>query len=123
MRVAGIGRFCHPYAEVADGSHPIDQLQRDGATLAFCDAAQRKRLPCALHRAVVEGLELSSPELHRILFRVGIGPGDADGVHINLCAEVDHHPLGMKGVVLAGEGFGEIWIALPIGVNIAVGEA
>src|SRR6202453_4392138 len=57
------------------------------------------------------------------MFRIGFGPGDLYRVHVYLAAEIDHHPLGVERIVLAGESVGQIRITLPIGFGIAVGEA
>ncbi len=41
--VAGVRRLRHPDAEVSHGDHPGNQLQRDGAALAFGDRAQAEK--------------------------------------------------------------------------------
>ena len=121
MRVAGVGRFGHPDAQVSHRNIPIRELQRGRSALAVGNRAHGKGLPGALVDSRVERFQLASPELHVIARGVGIGPGDPDGIDIDLRAQVDHHPLRMQRVIFAREGFGQVWIALPVGIRVAVG--
>jgi hypothetical protein len=121
--VASVGRLRHPDAEVPGGDRPRNEFQGDGAALAIGDAALGKRLPSALHGAVIEGLHFASPELDGVVTGVGIGPSDAYGVDVDFGAKVDHDPLRMERIVFAGKGLGEVRIAFPVGFQITVGEA
>src|SRR5271157_1589206 len=122
MTVAGVRGLGHPDADPADRDRPGDEFQRDGSTLAFGDVAERKRLPRAFGRAVIEGLELASPELYRVAFGVMVRPCDADRIDVNLAAQVNNDPLRMQRVVFAGESLGQVRIALPVGLGISIGE-
>src|SRR5205823_13133363 len=50
-------------------------------------------------------------------------PEDAHQVNRNRFFEIDHNPLRMKLVVLAGESSIKIWITLPKGLGVAIIEA
>ena len=117
--VACAGRDRHPDAQVARRRHPGSEPQRHRAALAVIDRAQRERLPDAAGRRI-EGIAVTGPVLHAIFGGVRRGPGDADGVDLELAAQIQRYPLRM--VLLAGEGFRQIRIALPVGVQISVGE-
>ena len=121
--VAGVGGLCHPDAEIARGDLPTDELMGGGSASGVDDGPHGESLPGALVDAVVEGLVLASPELDVVAGGVGVGPGDADGVDVDLGAEIDHDPLGVKGVVVAAVGLGKVRIAFPVGFQVAVGEA
>src|ERR1041384_3272199 len=54
------------------------------------------------------------------LGREGFAPGDLDGVHACDLAQIDHHPLRMNRILLAGEMFIQIRIALPKSLWVAV---
>ena len=75
----------------------------------------RKRNPLTPCR-LVDGI-FAPPPLHLKIDCVGLAPGDADRVDLNRRRKVDQKPLRM---VLAGEVFIEIGIALPEGLRIAV---
>ena len=36
--------------------------------------------------------------------------------------QVDHNPLRVQGIILTGESFGQVGIALPISIGVAVSE-
>ena len=120
VRVASTGRDRHPHAQVARRRHPGSQPQRHRAALTIIDCAQRERLPYAV-RWRVERITLTRPVLHAILRRVRRGPGDTDGVDLELAAQIQRYPLRM--VSLAGEGLCQIRITLPVGIQISVGES
>src|ERR1700693_5522047 len=61
--------------------------------------------------------------LHEIFARVRIGPVDADGGDLLDGGEVYHDPLRVQGIVLPGEGFAQIGIALPVSIYVAVSQA
>ena len=54
---------------------------------------------------------------------VGLRPVDADGIDRLYAAEIDDHPLRMRRILVAGEGLGQVGIAFPVGVHVAVGDA
>lgn len=122
VTVTGIGRFRHPDTEVAHWDHPRNQLLRGDSALAFGHGAERKGLPGALHGAVVEGFKFSCPELHQVVFGIGISPGNANGIDRDLAAQINHYPLGVQRVIFASKGFGEIGITLPIRFHVAVSK-
>ena len=123
MRVAGVGRFCHPDAQIARLDFPIHQLQSRSAAGAIGDGSHGERLPRAFVDAVIERFLFSGPELYVVALGVRLRPGDLDGVDVGLRAQIDHHPLGMQRIVIAGVRFGQVRIALPIGLQIAIGQA
>ena len=122
VSVTGIGRFGHPYADVTHRNHPGNKLQSDGAAFTFGDVAQRESLPRAFRRALIKRFKVASPKLDRVTFRIRISPGDTNRIHFDLRPQIDHHPLRMQRVIFASERLGEIWIALPVRVEVAVGE-
>src|SRR5262249_2087734 len=52
---------------------------------------------------------------------VGVGPGDFDGVDGFIRAHIDDDPLGVEGIVIAGEMAGEVGVALPVDGGAANG--
>ncbi len=44
-------------------------------------------------------------------------------VTISIHLQFDHNPLRVEAVFFAGECFGQIWIAFPVSIKIAVIEA
>src|ERR1019366_149139 len=75
-----------------------------------------KRLPDAV-RGRAKRIAPAGPILHAVPGRERRGPGDADGVDLQLAAEVERDPLRVTG--FAGEGFRQIGIAFPVSARIA----
>src|SRR5579862_701056 len=121
IRVACVRRIRHPDA------HELYRNRRRSKPKSFRLAFSiryrtlRKRLPGSPGRGF-DGI-VASPVLNQIMPRVGFGPRDANRIHLLHLREIEHDPLRMQGVTLAGEVLGQIRIALPESVQISVIEA
>src|ERR1700733_2878093 len=85
------------------------------------DRTLRERLPRAA-RGEFDGI-VTGPILHEVMSCVGVAPGDADCVNGLRLRQVENNPLGMQRVAFSSEMLGEIRVALPESVEVAVGEA
>src|SRR5438105_71121 len=92
-----------------------------GPSRALCDAAGSEVLPRSLI-LLVHCIAGAGPILHLIDSGIRFSPGDANRINVFILLKIYYYPLRMEGVVLAGEALGQIRIALPIRVGIAVIE-
>src|SRR5215467_7998052 len=61
------------------------------------------------------------PILHFVLAGAWFAPVNADRIHVEVCTEINDDPLWMQRVVFMSELFGQVRIALPEGIGIAIG--
>ena len=97
------------------------KLKRGTAALAVTDHTVRKGNPRALCRLLDRIFAV--PVLDHVLLRERLGPGDPHRVERTRGGQVDNHPLRMKRIVFARVRLREVWIALPVGVQVAIGES
>src|SRR5262245_5337140 len=83
--------------------------------------AAGKCYPCPLGGRL-DGL-LACPVLHALPLRIGLCPGDSNGIDRQGICEIDDYPLRMKRVVLAREGLREIRITFPVRIQISIRQA
>ena len=121
VRVAGIRRSRHPDPNVLHRHRRDGKLNRGAAALAVVDDAVRKGNPRALRRLLDRVFAV--PVLDHVLPREGLGPGDPHGVERTRGCQVDNHPLRMKRIVFARVRLRQVGIALPVGVQVAIGES
>jgi hypothetical protein len=121
VRVAGVRRRGHPDSQKPYRCWAATQANRLRSTLCTSQFAEGKRLPDAARRGM-HGLFGSGPVLHHKIGRVGIGPRDANAVDRLILLKISHNPLRVRRVALAGPSLGEVWIALPISVEITIGQ-
>ena len=116
--VAGVRRFGHPDPQESHGHGNGAQANRLGLAFAVRNRPLRKRLPDTA-RNRPNGI-LARPILHHIMSGVGFCPGDANAVYLLDLRQVHDHPLRMQRVTLSGKSLGEIGIAFPESVQIAI---
>ncbi len=120
MGVAGVGGLGHPDAQEPGGDWQMRKGESGFAPCSVGDAASWESYPTALS-CVAHGIG-AGEVLHEIFARVRIGPIDANGVDLLNGGQVDDNPLRVHGIILASKRFGQVGIALPIGVGVAVSE-
>ena len=92
-----------------------------GPSRALGDAAGSEVLPRSLI-LLVHCVAGTCPILHLIDSGIRFSPGDANCINVFILLKIYYYPLRMEGVVLASEALGQIRIAFPIGLGIAVVE-
>ena len=97
------------------------KLDRGTAALAVVDDTIRKCDPGAERRLLDRVFAV--PVLDHVLPRERLGPGDPHGVERARGCQVDNDPLGMKRIVFARVRLREVRIALPVGIQVAIGES
>src|SRR5579863_4418176 len=120
IRRARVRRFRHPYPHKSHSDRGAAETNRLRLTSSFCNSSLRKRLPNSA-RWSLHGI-VAGPVLHDVVPGVRLGPRDADAVNLLSLRQVHDHPLRMQGIALAGETLGEIRIALPERIGIAIGH-
>src|SRR6202453_5453500 len=119
VRVAGIGRLGHPDSEESHRHWSAAQANCFGLAFSTGDGSLRERLPDAASHGS-DGVIPARPVLDRIVVRIGFGPCDTNAVDRLNLRQIDYHPLGMQRVALSCEVFGQIRIALPECVEVAI---
>ncbi len=122
MRVAGVRRMFHQYAHELRRHRRRSHPQSFNSALAVCDASLRKIFPRPFV-LVVHGVAVANPVLHFEISCIRLGPVDADCIHVFFLVERHDDPLRVKRIVLSGEFFAEIGIALPVRLRVAIIQA
>ena len=117
------GRDFQQHTQVTHGHRVPGQSQIFIATAALSDLSFGESLPVPARILVREGRVFAIPILHLIAHGIRHSPGDTHRVHRRLRSEIDDQPLWMAAVVLTSEAAVQIGIALPEGVEIAVGQS
>src|ERR1700732_4253868 len=79
-----------------------------------------KRLPHAMRRQM-DGV-FSGPVLDRVVRGVRRGPIDPQAIDLLNLRQGENNPLRVQLIAFSGKRFAEIWIALPITVQIPIGK-
>src|SRR6185369_37486 len=118
MTVAGVRRFGHPDSHETNRNGRSRQLQGRGPTFSFANKTAWESYPRTLGRLLDR--IFPGPVLHAIDARKGFGPGNANRIHGMGTGEIQHDPLRIVRVVLAGERLRQVRIALPIGIGCSI---
>src|SRR5579863_23198 len=118
MRITCVRRPRHQYPNESNRRRIVRKPDSFGSTIPRCNLAMRECLPYAF-RLSLNGI-VSRPVLHNITSRIRLRPRDANAVHLLILRQIKNHPLRMQRVTLTSESLSEIWIALPISIQITV---
>src|ERR1700691_252227 len=121
LGITGIRRRGHPDADETHSYRGCDEPNSFGASRAGADVTLRKGLPDAASRRS-DGI-ISGPILGDVAGRKRFSPRDASAVDGLRLREIEDDPLRMQRITFAGEMFGEIRVALPESVGVAVRQS
>src|SRR5580704_4572654 len=121
VRVAGIRRLSHQNAEVLNVHRSDRKLDHGISAVAVIDDAIWECDPGA-ERGLLD-VVFARPVLDYAAASIWVGPSNPDRVERARSGKVNKNPLGMKRIVFACVWLCQIWIALPIRIQIAVGES
>ncbi len=120
VRVARIRGLSHQNAEILDVHRRDRKLDNGIPAVAVIDDAIWECDPGA-ERWLLDGV-FAGPVLDHVSASVWIGPSNPNGVQRARGSKVNKDPLGMERIVFACVWLGEVRIAFPIGIQVAIGE-